>query len=183
MKDLVLLRDLILEVVDLTDVMVGYGVEFVYNPHAASEVQFKCPFHGKDNKPSARLYKETKSLWCWKCHKRWNVIDFIKDKESLSYIGAVLHIIDRYRVDTSSIPDTPRSLIENNTPIEISEDNIEFLRIRGKIMELRGKAVFEKFNAVCSAWNMISFAYAQGKPVTESLKKLDMKVDSLCQQL
>jgi len=179
MKDLKLLKDLILEVVDLTDVMVSYGVEFVYNPHAATEIQFKCPFHGKDNKPSARLYKETKSLWCWKCHKRWDVIDFIKDKESLSYVGAVLHIIGTYHVDTSSIPDTPRSLAPEK-PVEVSDLNIEFMRLQNMIRDLRGKVPFEKFNAVCSAWYMIAYASHQGKDMTEALQKLDLKVNSLC---
>ncbi len=42
------------------------------------EEQFSCPFHGKDHKPSARVYPETvrgpSHVWCFVCQKRWDVI-------------------------------------------------------------------------------------------------------------
>jgi DNA primase len=40
--------------------------------------QFSCPFHGQDNKPSARVYGETERspshVWCFVCQKRWDAI-------------------------------------------------------------------------------------------------------------
>ncbi len=42
------------------------------------EEQFSCPFHGADNKPSARVYPEDarsrSHAWCFVCQERWDVI-------------------------------------------------------------------------------------------------------------
>lgn len=118
MKDLTKIRDLILEHLDLTQIMIDYGVEFIYNPLYMDEVQLRCPFHGKDNKPSARLYKATNTCYCWVCQKRWNGIDFIKEKEGFSYSAAINYILKKFNIDISSIPDMPEKvdnpkLIEN----------------------------------------------------------------------
>jgi hypothetical protein len=46
------------------------------------EEQFACPFHGRDNKPSARVYPETvrgpSHVWCFVCQERWDVISLWK---------------------------------------------------------------------------------------------------------
>jgi hypothetical protein len=106
-KDLTKIRDVILEHLDLTQIMLDYGVEFIYNPLHMDEVQLRCPFHGKDNKPSARLYKATNTCYCWVCQKRWNGIDFIKEKEGFSYGAALSYIIKKFNIDISAIPDMP----------------------------------------------------------------------------
>jgi hypothetical protein len=42
------------------------------------EEQFPCPFHGHDNKPSARVYSSSNRgpshVWCFTCHERWDAI-------------------------------------------------------------------------------------------------------------
>lgn len=42
-----------------------------------SEEQLSCPFHGKDNKPSARIYpasgRSDSHLWCFTCQKSWDI--------------------------------------------------------------------------------------------------------------
>lgn len=40
------------------------------------QCQISCPFHGYDNSPSARVYPESNSLYCWACAKSWDVIDY-----------------------------------------------------------------------------------------------------------
>lgn len=46
------------------------------------EEQFSCPFHGRDRKPSARVYPETvrgpSHVWCFVCQERWDVIGLWK---------------------------------------------------------------------------------------------------------
>lgn len=46
------------------------------------EEQFSCPFHGADNKPSARVYPENargrSHAWCFVCQERWDVISLWK---------------------------------------------------------------------------------------------------------
>lgn len=119
MKDFVKIRDLILEHLDMTQIMIDYGVDFIYNPLHMDEVQLRCPFHGKDNKPSARLYKATNTCYCWVCQKRWNGIDFIKEKEGFSYGAAINYILKKFNIDISSIPDMPEK--EDNPKLIESE--------------------------------------------------------------
>lgn len=46
------------------------------------EEQFSCPFHGADNKPSARVYPESarsrSHAWCFVCQERWDAIELWK---------------------------------------------------------------------------------------------------------
>lgn len=59
------------------DVLRQGGVELSQGS-SDDEEQFRCPFHGVDHKPSARVYPEdgrSKShAWCFVCQERWDVI-------------------------------------------------------------------------------------------------------------
>lgn len=177
MKDLGRLKDLVIEKIDLAEVMLAYGVKFIYDPRRAAEAQYHCPFHGKDNKPSSRFYRATSSCWCWKCHKKWDVIEFVRDKESLSYTGAILHIIDRWRVDTSEIPDTP--VLDLPVPQKADNSSVELLRLRGLLREKRGRIPYEKYAAMFTAWQMIAWDKHKGKPVDAILPKLEQKLETI----
>jgi len=182
MKDPQKLKNLVIEKVDLTEVMISYSVEFSYhNPRALPEAQFKCPFHGKDNKPSARLYKATKSCWCWVCHKSWDVIRFVQDKESLTWTGALLYIIDKWHVDTSVIPDAPVLDLVRPKPAEISSAAVRMETLNRHIRSLRGRVEVSKYAAIVTAWLMIVFENKKGIDPSSNLSKLEIKVDSLCQ--
>jgi len=176
MKDIRKLKELILEKVDLSEVMLQYGVKFVFNPHRANEVQYKCPFHGHDTKPSARFYRETKSCWCWKCHKYWDVVEFIKDKENLKYVSAILYIIKRYNIDTSSIPDAPDLSEEKFFGNEL---NANLLLTKNHIRIKRGQAPLVKYGALVTAWYMVAYHQSLGHNISEQLSKLDQKVGLL----
>lgn len=67
----------ILRMVSAYDVLRANGVEL--SGSEAKEEQFRCPFHGVDNKPSARIYPESATgpshAWCFVCQeKRWDAI-------------------------------------------------------------------------------------------------------------
>lgn len=64
-----------------------------------AEVQFPCPLHGdgRDDGYSARAYPDTEEdpgghTYCWACHKARDVIEWVKDKESFSFVQAMKHI-------------------------------------------------------------------------------------------
>jgi DNA primase len=174
-KDPIKLKDLILEKLDLAEVMLSYGVEFIYNPMKADEAQFRCPFHGKDNKPSARYYRSTQSCYCWVCTKKWDVISFIRDKENLGFLATIRHIIDRYKIDTSSIQEDPE--LKPPDEKDISDINIDIIFTKKKIKELRGKIPFEKYRALCSAYQMILYAQYCGKDIASDIKKITSKLE------
>jgi hypothetical protein len=181
MKNPEKLRELILKEVDLARVMLDYSVNFVYNPLLVDEAQLHCPFHGEDKKPSARYYRATQSMFCWVCYKRWNVIQFIMEREQLYYIRAILFIIDKYKLDVSSITDEPELKVPklSNGTIIISESSVETKFIRKKIYDYRGKIAFEKYRALCCAFYMIMFKMSKGGDILIDIKKLKSKLKTL----
>ena len=67
--------------------------------------QIRCPFHGKDTGPSARVFPETDSIYCWSCDQSWDVLDFWADingweKEdgSLDIGRAIKDLADKYQL-------------------------------------------------------------------------------------
>ena len=173
MKDPRKVHDLIVEKLDFATVMEEYNVEFKHSPHIASEVQLKCPFHGADNKPSARLYNTTKSCFCWVCRKSWDVVSFIQEKEGMYYKQVLNFIPNRYHIDVSSIPDSPTIELKEKV---IEEKNVDFKHIRTNIIELRQKISFEKYKALCAVYCMTKLMDSKGVDVSLSLTKIKDKL-------
>jgi hypothetical protein len=46
-----------------------------------------CPFH-EDKDPSMKLYKDNR-VHCFSCNKSWDTIDFIKEREGITFQEAV----------------------------------------------------------------------------------------------
>lgn len=174
MKNLNKLKELLLKKIDLTRIMQDYNVDFVFNPERTNEVQFRCPFHGEDNKPSARLYRETQSAFCWVCRKRWDIISFVMEKENINFGGALRYLIKKYNIDISSIPDGPsvEPVKYNSVPvIKQIMSNVDM-----KINELKYKIPFEKYNILCAVYDNIAFKISKGINVMSSAEKLESKI-------
>lgn len=91
------------------DLLRRHGVNFKHT--GDREEQFSCPFHGKDENPSARIYPASPSgpshVWCFVCRERWDVIALWK-----KYNGAdkkfhgILRDIERfYGLTTPPVPE------------------------------------------------------------------------------
>lgn len=177
MKDPERLKNLILEKVDLADVMVKYGVIFAFNPKVTDRVQYRCPFHGRDNKPSARIYRDTKTCYCWVCLKSWDVISFIQEKEGLGYREALMFIINKYGIDISSIPDEPKISQKKSSSINLT--NVYMISAENRIKEMKNKVNLEKYRVLVSFYLTTKFDAHSGKDVSKNLKKLESKMDEM----
>lgn len=177
MKDPILVRDKVLKEVDMGRLMVDYGVSFSYDPIKADEAQFRCPFHGADNKPSARYYRATQSCFCWYCKKRWDVIGFVRDKEKLSYIDALNFLVRRYNVDLAGIPDKPT--IIHKQKVSLNHSEIQYRYIKGRLRSMRGKIPFEKYRALAGAYMMACYQGSIGQDIMPLLMKIESKINSL----
>jgi hypothetical protein len=176
-KDPQKLKELIVEKLSLADIMIKYGVQFAYNPHLTSEVQFKCPIHGKDTKPSARLYNNTKTCYCWVCRKAWDVVSFTKEMEKFSFGETLNYLINVYKIDTSSIPDAPTLDLAINPPCP--EESVLIRQIRSNILSFRKKIPLEKYRALCWAFIITNYSKSRGMDIIESLNKLQEKISCL----
>lgn len=47
--------------------------------------QVRCPFHGKDNKPSARLYPDTDRFYCFVCKESMDAFSFFQAYVGMSF--------------------------------------------------------------------------------------------------
>lgn len=73
----------------------GYGVR----PEGENrEQQFCCDLHGdgRDTKPSARIYPESNSFYCFACGSTRDSIALVRTKENLSFWDAIRTLEQRY---------------------------------------------------------------------------------------
>lgn len=77
-----------------------FGVELVASDD--DEEQFRCPFHGLDRKPSARVYPSSplgpSHAWCFVCRERWDAIALWRKfgDSSAKFSQSVREIEDAY---------------------------------------------------------------------------------------
>jgi len=188
MKDPQKLKELILEKIDFTQVLLDYNVNFVYDPRRVDETQLHCPFHGTDIKPSARFYKSTQSLFCWVCRKRWDVIAFIMDKENMFFLQAIRFLIKKYKIDISFIADSPEFVMSKSIPSTIdnyekfisgNQSNIDLKIIGKKIKSFKRKIPFKKYNALSTAYHMLDYMFFKGNDISSDLIKLKNKIKGI----
>lgn len=85
------------EEVSILQVLEDYG----YHVRADSgwrEQQFSCNLHGDgwDTKPSARVYPDTNSWYCFACDVPRDAISTVQANEGLDFWGAVKHLETKY---------------------------------------------------------------------------------------
>jgi len=83
------------ESVNILDLLDGYGYEDI-DATMDREQQYRCDLHGQDNKPSARVYPQSNSTYCFACGKARDVVGFVMDKEGLAFRDACRVLEERY---------------------------------------------------------------------------------------
>jgi hypothetical protein len=85
------------EKVSAADVLTRHGVTL--RKHGGQQEQISCPFHGKDNHPSARYYPDTgespSGVYCWVCRERWDAIELWKRFNGEEKFSRTLFNIER----------------------------------------------------------------------------------------
>ena len=117
-----------------------------------TEEQLSCPFHGKDNKPSARIYPSSgrshSHLWCFTCQKTWDVFklwrDFMGYGEEIRFSTILFEIERTFGLVA---PDAPESVVPIDTgPTEADlEVDALFDVCEKRLREARYKYEPEKF--------------------------------------
>lgn len=114
----------------MSTVLRDYHVQF---SNSGAPEQIHCPFHHPDTNRSARFYPETDSVYCFVCGQTWNVVDFIKDKEELTFVETLRFIKTYYNVNAQT-PDYEAQFWavrkpQQNSPVMMAE-TVERLFIR-----------------------------------------------------
>jgi hypothetical protein len=117
------------EKITLYDVLSRNGVELEY---VDRPTQFACPFHGKDNKPSARAYPDSGTgpshAWCFVCQERWDAISIWKkfnggtDKK---FTRILTEIEQAFGLDQPAFPDGLQTLSQEVLEKQAEENDME----------------------------------------------------------
>ncbi len=97
------------ERVGVHDILRRQGIKFRHT--GDREEQFSCPFHGKDEKPSARAFptdpRSPSHVWCYVCRERWDVIALWKKYygEDKKFHAVLSEIEKQYGIVTPPIPE------------------------------------------------------------------------------
>ena len=75
--------DRIRERCEIGVILQRYGYNVIPDDHR--EQQYACDLHGIDNKPSARYYPRTNSVYCFACGKSRDPINLVMDKEGVGF--------------------------------------------------------------------------------------------------
>ncbi len=94
--------DRIKEKVDILTLLEGFG--FPIRADMDREQQFQCRMHGsgQDNKPSARVYPETHSWYCWGCQKSRDAVSTVREQLGLGFMDAVKWLETKFALPTLS---------------------------------------------------------------------------------
>ncbi len=94
--------DRIREQIPITRVLVEYG--YPVHDGYSNEEQFSCDLHGDghDNIPSARVYPDSNSWYCFACDQTRDSIQTVREKEGMDFWPAVKLLEKRYGLKAMS---------------------------------------------------------------------------------
>jgi hypothetical protein len=80
-------------------------------PDPDTPVQVSCPFHGPDNRPSARFYPrfggDHDYIHCYYCKESWDSVNLFMKFKGLSFMEALRDLERRFRIRVPEKPDSP----------------------------------------------------------------------------
>lgn len=103
------------------DVLKRFGVRVKYE---TKEEQISCPFHGKDAKPSARIYPargdKRSHVWCYVCQEQWDAISLWRkfQQSDCRFTVSLAEIEKAFGIPVAERPDLPSDTPRGNEKLE-----------------------------------------------------------------
>jgi hypothetical protein len=164
------------------DALIEVGVEV---PDRSIDYQVRCPWHGTDNKPSARYYGSGPNphFYCFKCKIQLNSVGIYAKHRSISFMEGLKELERRFSIKISKSPDHS---IEQNEPSVYDDIPTLINIIEKKLARLRDKCPMNNYVKFCRLMDTIQYDYdATSKATPEmisALKKLISKMDDVVAQ-
>ena len=157
MKDLQSLKDHIKKYASLGILLRNEG-KLTYE---LDEEQIHCPFHGADRKKSARYYKESDSIYCWKCKKIWDIFSYMQQSRGTSLRDTINILVQTHRIDISVVPEQMDVLINGVTgsqKVEIDRKKIFLMQLHDYVFALREKIDVIKYNKLAYSYMLLKYS-------------------------
>ena len=172
MKEITALKEQILQYVTLRQILTGQGIIGGID----DQEQIHCPFHGADQKKSARYYGRTDSFYCWVCRKSWDLFSYVADKNGVSFREALKHLITVYKVDISSVPEISDNLesdrLRSKHKVAIDERKRYLLQLHGALLKLKNLIDPGKYGALVYSYMVMKYITPDEK-FYESAEKMN----------
>lgn len=155
------------------------------------EEQFSCPFHGKDESPSARVYpgspRSPSHIWCFVCKERLDAIGLWKKfygGEDKSFHAVLAEMERHYGIAAPPVPDDARRLPQDQGDKFKDEFDVLYERCERRLAGARDDYVrLDDMLGYLTAGSILDKSYYQaGEGVmsyrdgTELLKKLMQRI-------
>jgi hypothetical protein len=138
------------------------------------EEQIHCPFHGPDNKKSARYYRETDTVYCWVCRKVWDIFSYTQQTKGLTYGQAIKELVNVNRIDVSSVPDQIESFVKGITGAQasviIDRKKLFLMQVHDYIYKMRDKIELDKYKKLVHSYIIIKYMVSDEKFMEVSAK-------------
>jgi len=164
------------------DVLMERGIQEV--PDKSTPMQISCPFHGPDNKPSARFYpagsgRSYDIVRCFKCKENWDCINFYAKFKGLKFMDALVELERRFRIRVPRRPEAP----EFTEPVDRGANYISdkwedvprtLTLLESKLTRVRDKVPLSDFVKFCRVLDVVQYDLdkASGKQNPEMVKVL-----------
>lgn len=88
--------------IDMIQLLEDFGYDV--RPGMDREQQFSCDLHGDglDGRPSARVYPESQSFYCFACDKTRDQVELVREKRGLQFMEAIGWLERAYRLPPMS---------------------------------------------------------------------------------
>lgn len=169
MKDLEKLKEHVKKSITLGILLQNLG-KVTYD---LDEEQIHCPFHGVDNKKSARYYKSTDTIYCWVCKKVWDIFSYISQKRGNNLKEAISYLVNTYKIDISSVPEQMDVFIQGITgpsKVVIDQKKLFLIQVHDFICNLRGKIDPEKYKKLVFSYMLLKHSVPDEKFMEASTK-------------
>jgi len=165
------------------------GIEL---PDESTPFQVSCPFHGADNRPSARYYPREGSkhdyLRCFKCRENWDCINLLAKFNGLRFMDALQDLERRFHIKIPKKPDAPEIVEPTERDSHYVSDQWQDVPrmlklLEGKLARLKLKCSMTDYIKFCRVLDAVEWDFNKVNKSTPAmadiLKKLLIKMDEV----
>ncbi len=161
-------------------------------PDDSTPYQIPCPFHGADNRPSARYYPKSGHkndyVRCFKCKENWDSINLYSKFNGKRFMDALQDLERRFRIKIPQRPESP----EITEPAERKDSYVSNLwqdvprvlaLIEDKLIRVREKCSLTDYVRFCRVMDAVQWDFDKvGKSLpamSAALQKLMKRIDEI----